>query len=73
MLKLFRSVPGAWLQTITGTKVKMTKANSNIPCVICGEVAFLVNGVCSRTCQNSRPGFYKSHNDSTACHSNRSV
>jgi hypothetical protein len=66
-------MPGRWLKTISGQKVKMTKPNSQIPCIVCGEVAFLVNGTCSHLCQDNRSRFERSHVDSTACQSNSSV
>ena len=46
-------MPGIWHTTVQdGPKVKMTKANSQTPCIVCGAVQFLVNGTCSKNCSD---------------------
>lgn len=65
------NIPGLWYKTISGKKVKMTKSNSQTPCIVCGDVAFLVNGTCSLTCQNNASRLRNSHTDMRTCQSNR--
>ena len=48
-----KNVPGNWHTTVQdGPKVKLTKSNAQIPCIVCGDVAFLVDGTCSQQCRS---------------------
>jgi ribosomal protein L37E len=73
MPNLLNTVPGNWYTTVqTGPKVKMTKSNSHIPCMVCGDISFLVDGTCSVIC-SQRGERHLRHNDSSTCQDNITI